>query len=131
MAGNAWAISSEVPEVVLQTIAMEAASEPMAGQVLVARTIQNRARKAGITAEQAVLRPKQYSCWNDRKWASAWLRANYTPSVRLRALKAWEMAYSSPFKGRHYHTKAVRPYWAAGKAPAYVVGQHIFYEGIR
>ena len=122
---------AEPSEIVLQTIAMESASEPMEGQVLVARTIQNRARKAGITPERAVLRPFQFSCWNDRKWAKRWLDTHYGPKTRLRALKAWEMASYSTFNGRHYHTTDVMPYWAKGHAPSVVVGRHAFYDRIR
>ena len=127
-----WAQGISAPvEIVLHTIAMESASEPIEGQALVAKTIQNRAQRAGISPQEAVLRPKQYSCWNSPKWAKAWLDTNYSPAVRLRALKAWEMAFYSPFKGRHYHTKSVKPYWAKHQTPFCVISNHVFYEGVK
>ena len=59
------AYPTEVNEIVLQTISMESANQPFSGQVAVASVIINRARKAGKSLEWVVLRPRQFSCWNE------------------------------------------------------------------
>lgn len=124
-----WAKTSEV---VLQSIAMESAGEPMAGQVAVASTIINRARRAGKSLEWAVLRPKQYSCWNSPKWARTWLSKHYTPKTRENALSALNSAIVNTVPNiRHYHTVNIKPYWAVGHRPCLVIGHHAFYEGIK
>ena len=130
LSGECWA--SDPPEVMVQTVAMESAGEPLEGQAMVARVILNRA-KASVRSVEAVCKaPRQFSCWNDPKWASAWLRANYTPIVRLRALNAINKAYTMPASDvRHYHTKSIKPYWAKGKRPTLVIGRHCFYGGIK
>lgn len=121
---------AEPDEVVLQTIAMEASGEPMEGQVLVARTIQNRAINGHYSPVGACLAHKQYSCWNDRVWAFKWLRKHYTGAIRQRAYKAWELAKESSYKGRHYHNTDIKPYWAKGRTPYATIGRHVYYEGI-
>lgn len=121
---------AEPSEIVLQTIAMESASEPIEGQIMVAKTIQNRAERGNISPESVVLKRKQYSCWNDPKWAKAWLDRNYTPNVRQRASKAWEMALGESVNYTHYHTIDILPYWAVGHKGERV-GKHIFYGGIK
>src|SRR3990167_3377553 len=101
------AYPAQVSEVVLQTIAMESADQPFDGQVAVASVIINRARKAGKTLEWVVLRPKQFSCWNDPKWAKAWQEVNYTPKVREIALSALNKAMLVVDSNRrltHYHS---------------------------
>ena len=128
--GSCEEAHAEPSEIVLQTIAMESASEPIEGQIMVAKTIQNRARRGNISHESVVLKPKQYSCWNDHKWAKAWLAMNYTPNVRQRASKAWEMALGEPSKTTHYHRHDIMPYWAV-RHKGVRLGNHIFYEGIK
>lgn len=122
-------------EVVLQTIAMESASEPE-GMPYVALTLINRARIRGTTLSHEAKRPKQYSAWNDPKWAMAWLGGHYGQKTRLEASNALEMAFKMAHAGqyptmRHYHTEDTRPYWAKGKRASVVLGGHKFYEGIK
>ena len=124
------ALSQDVDEIVLQTIAMESANQPILGQAYVAKTIQTRARRGKISPRQAVLVPKQYSCWNSPKWAKAWLDTNYTPKARQNALEAWQMASRLPMVS-HYHTRQVRPYWASSMQRIVIVGQHHFYKEVR
>lgn len=127
---------AEPSEVVLQTIAMESASEPE-GMPYVALTLINRARNRGTSPEIEALRPFQYSAWNgDGKWAKAWLRSYWGVKTSLgarNALKQGVWLASQPrFQGiRHYHTKAVHPAWAIGHKPVLEIGSHLFYEGIR
>ena len=124
-------VRAEVPEVVLQTIAMESAGESLEGQSWVAKTIQSRAERGKTSPQQVVLRPKQFSCWNDRQGALKWLKRHYSAKVRQSAIKAWNTAYSLPLTPTHYHAAQVHPYWAKGKTPCVVIGNHLFYEGIK
>lgn len=117
-----------ISEVVLQTIAMESANQDDEGMYLVASVIVNRAR--GGSLERVCLARKQFSCWNDSKWAQGWLKRHYTASVQVRAANALRRALNAPKEGiRHYHTTAIKPYWAKGKQ-GMTHGQHVFYAGI-
>lgn len=123
-----------VPEVVLQTIAMESAGESDLGMGLVAKVIVNRARLSGKTLEEVCLAPKQFSAWNKPEWARKWLRSHFSESTHQRAKKAleWALSLDSAMFNRlsHYHNTAILPYWARGKAITVTEGNHAFYEGI-
>lgn len=127
------AYAEGVPEVVLQTIAMEGANQSVEGQMLIASTILNRARIRHTTPEVEAIRPFQYSCWNDRRWAKTWLSRHYDRQTRLSALSAYHEAINAK-EGypvlTHYHTISIKPYWAKGRKPDVVIGQHAFYSGI-
>ena len=124
--------TADIPsELVLQTIAMEASNQNLDGQAWVARVIQTRAKRRGISEESVVLTPKQFSCWNDYKLANAWLVVNYSHKVRQMALNAYKMAITMTVKPTHYHTIKVKPYWSKGKKPLAVIGSHVFYDNIK
>ena len=137
----AWMLHSceparaEVSEVVLQTIAMESADQPFGGQVAVAQVLLNRARLRGTSPEVEALRPKQFSCWNDPKWAQEWLDSHFSEATRHKAKKALKMASTPDFlkfnRLSHYHHVSIKPYWAIGHTPSLVIGSHAFYEGIK
>lgn len=131
MGGTAWA---EDLETVYQTIALESANQPFQGQVSVAGVILERARQSGRSLEAVCRAPWQFSCHNDPKRAKAWLLKHYDSKVRLRAIKAYQEALMRPsaYRGiRHYHTKGVMPKWAKGHTPAFIIGEHLFYRGIK
>lgn len=125
---------AEANEIVYQTIAMEAAGESLEGQAMVARVIINRAKASNRSMEAICLAPKQFSCWNDRKWAKRWLSRHYDSNTRLRAVKAYQgavIASTAYADVRHYHVKGISPRWARGRKPTLIIGQHVFYAGIR
>lgn len=133
LSGCAPCLASEL-EVVYKTIAMESANQPFEGQVAVAGVILERSRQSGKSLEAVCLAKKQFSCWNSRKWAFSWLSRNYDAKVRSKAIRALETAInaSQAYRGvRHYHAKGVRPAWAKGHEPAFVIGEHLFYRGIK
>lgn len=134
-----WQVAhaSSLPEIgdretVLQTIAMESASEPFEGQVLVARVLVNRALNRGTTLGAEALRRKQFSCWNDRAWSSTWLKRHYTPKVRSAAVMALDKALELTTLSNitHYHTIESNPYWAGSMKLVKNVGGHRFYAQI-
>lgn len=126
---------TEANEIVYQTIAMESANQDLIGQALVARVIINRSVVSHKSLEEICKAPKQFSCWNNEKQAKIWLRTHFDENTRRRAIEAYRLAVGLKkrvFDGlTHYHATSVRPYWAKGKTPAYKVGSHWFYEGIK
>lgn len=129
-------------DIVKKTVAMESASQDEFGQYLVASVIVNRAMDAIDKKPDAVishslkdemsrqcLRAKQFSCWNDRKWSSAWLSKNYTIDVERRSGAAVNYAMEFPYAGiDHYHARHIYPFWARGKKPVIAHGDHLFYD---
>ena len=129
-ASTVWAV--DIPEVAIQTVAMEASNQSDEGQYLVASVIVNRAKGSLANLEGVCLARKQFSCWNDPKWAKAWLGRHYTSKTRLRASNALKMALEEPYPGiKHYHTTQVKPYWAKGKRPVIIEGAHAFYDNVK
>lgn len=122
---------AEPSEVVLQTIALESASEGLYGRTLVANVIRTRSEMAKRSPESVVLRPKAFSAWNDPQMAKKWLKRYYDEKERQNCLLAWEKSASMPYRLTHYHTTDVKPYWAKGKRPSLIVGRHVFYGGIK
>ena len=121
-------------EVVYQTIAMESANQPARGQEAVAGVILERSRRSGKSLEAVCLAPRQFSCWNSQKEAKRWLLKHYDSQTRGKAVKAYSNALmrSGAYRGvRHYHTKGVMPKWAKGHKPALIIGEHVFYRGIK
>ena len=121
---------AEVPEIVLQTIALESASESLLGQAAVANTIQTRSERAKISLQSVVMRRMAFSSWNDRNRARKWLKRYFDDSARQMAQEAWLMGKAMPYRFTHYHHVGIKPYWAKGHTPRLVIGKHQFYEGI-
>ena len=124
--GKAWGYE----EVVLQTIAMESADQPALGQQRVAEVIINRAKLSGESLMAVCLKPKQFSAWNDRKWAVSWLSRHYDTRTRDNAIHALEMAENAQNRPLidHYHRFDVHPSWAKRLKKVEGVGAHVFYS---
>ena len=120
-------------EVVLQTIAMESADQPALGQQRVAEVIINRAKLSGESLRAVCLKPKQFSAWNDRKWAFSWLSRHYDTKTRDNAIHALEMARNAQNRPLvdHYHRFDVHPSWAKRLKRVERVGAHVFYSSKR
>lgn len=114
------------------TILAEARGEGERGMAAVACVIRQRAEERGLSFEQVCLQKWQFSCWNGKqiedlkhllkepqtKYA-LWLEAN------MDKLKPEALGYAN-----HYHATWMKklPYWAKGKKPVKIVGQHAFYK---
>ena len=114
------------------TVLAEARGEGQRGMAAVACVIRQRAENRGLSFKQVCLQKWQFSCWNGKeikdlthlldepqaKYA-LWLEAN------MDKLKPEALGYAN-----HYHATWRRelPYWAKGKKPAKIVGQHAFYR---
>src|SRR3990167_864966 len=124
--GTAWASPGEVA---IKTVAMEASNQGAYGQFLVASVIVNRATERGQTLEQVCLAPKQFSAWNDRKWAKAWLKRYYDKATRKKAMTTLSLALKNPYPNiDHYCTVETYPYWAENSKPIITHGGHKFFD---
>ena len=130
-------------ELVACTIYGEARGESFIGKMAVGFVILNRAKKRGTTPGSEAIRPYQFSCWNKddpncklitnpndisgKEWRECFRAA-------LQVLGGFDLVgckVDDLTKGAtHYHTQSIKPYWAQGKEPCYVVGNHIFYNNI-
>ena len=128
VSGGAWA-EDTIP---IQTLILEAQGEGFEGMRAVGEVIRNRANKAHSTFEGVCLAPRQFSCWNDRGEALKRLKRVSQGTFNL-AKRAWDASATSleTQGSRHYHTKAVSPYWAKGKRPTVIIGQHVFYNNVK
>ena len=131
LASCAQVMASDL-ETVYQTIAMESANQPVAGQIAVASVIIERSKRSGKALEAVCKAPRQFSCWNSPKEAKRWLRTYYTPKVRGEAVRAVKIAFLKPSKTKftHYHAIGCYPRWARGHKGVRI-GDHLFYRGIR
>lgn len=116
------------------TIIGEAASEPLEGQIAVANVIRNRMRRqysSDGTVIGTVLRPKQFSMWDDKARIYAAQCELESPAFYT-AAEAWYRSNSEKPVGDAvlYHTDQVDPRWrhADSVTPVRQIGAHIFYE---
>ncbi|WP_217808718.1 cell wall hydrolase [Derxia lacustris] len=129
-------------EIVAKTLWGEARGESQAGMEAVACVIDNRKRSGyrGRTTHSAVcLDPKQFSCWNlddpNRRKLEALDARPDDDYRRARAIaeRLLDGGIADPTRGaRHYVTRAAREltYWARGKSPSAVIGNHAFFNDI-
>lgn len=119
------------------TIIGEAAAEPYAGQIAVARVIRNRMRlkyQSDGTVAGTVLRPFQFSMWNTGERGRIRVcDLDLESEEAARAIHAWygsRLAVPEWDAAVLYHTVDVVPSWS--KAPQVHVlatlGRHVFYR---
>lgn len=122
-------------EVFAKTIYGEARGEPYLGQVAVASVIRNRTarpRRFGEGYEGVCLREKQFSCWNENDPNRELLdRVGLFEQAMVTALGIAALVMQGhlddPTNGAdHYHTTAIRPYWADDMELKAVIGHHRF-----
>lgn len=110
-------------DVVTETIAYEASSEPLKGQIAVASVIKTRMAERGKSAEEVVLQPYQFSCWKDGEPTQG---RELTDKELENALVAWEQA--RVWKYNHYAVVGCDPYWIREAKSKTQIGNHVFYE---
>ena len=114
------------------TILAEARGEGERGMAAVACVIRQRAEERNLSFDQVCLQKWQFSCWNGKQIKdlnhllkkpqaeyALWLEAN------MDKLKPEALGNAN-----HYHATWMKklPYWAEGKKPVKIVGQHAFYR---
>jgi len=119
-------------KVVAITILAEARGEGNAGMYAVAAVIAQRAFERKQTPEDVCLARYQFSCWNGKKLKDL-EHLLKTPQAKYAILLAKTVKHlSREYVGyaNHYHATWMKkkPYWAKGKKPVKVIGQHAFYK---
>lgn len=114
-------------------IAGEADNQTLAGQVAVTCTVVERLRRQrphyGLTLREVMLKPWQYSTFNDNHWQRFTQRI---PVYETMARLAIANLLRSPVSGAtHYHTHDLqpRPTWTQPQYSTQLgrVGDHVFY----
>ena len=107
----------------------EARGESLAGIKAVANVVMNRvaSKRYPNTICKVVYQRKQFS-WANGLVAQP-VRVAYTAKVmKVVAMVVAGRLKDNTKKATHYHTKAVKPYWAKHKTRTVVIGFHIFYR---
>jgi len=121
---------------VTETLMGEALGEGELGMRAVAEVIKNRAAERGLSPEQVVLQPKQFSFWNNPITSQTFLKKNGSKDNYAKAKKVWDavIAGQNELVGNSnlYHVATMKkfPSWAKSKNVKKVtqVGNHIFYQ---
>lgn len=125
------ATADELPiPLAVQTIIGECADCSVDGMVAVGNVIRNRMAYRGQTADEVVLAPKQFSCWNDgRERMRAFVEAN--ASVIDAAWAAWQASGTDDLTNGAdlYHADYVKPRWDWSRTEYKgKFGRHLFYR---
>ena len=115
---------------VLECLIYECADQPLEGQIAVAHTIIRRAEERGLSYEEVVLEPYQFSCFNEGV-----PQRNYTTCELDTASYVWASALASYQDNKDwtpnlYHADYVSPSWADAPRVQYLytIGDHVFYR---
>ncbi len=133
-------------DIMARTLYGEARGESWEGKVAVAWTIINRVRSDlghdgkpdwwGEGIINVCKKSGQYSCWNKNdpnlpKLLSVTVKHPVFRECLAAAAAVLSDNAPDPTKGStHYHTTAIRPYWANGNVPTVEIGSHLFYNTV-
>lgn len=130
--------------IVAATLYGEAAGEGEKGMKAVANVIKNRADSKGVSPKDVVLKPKQFSMWNNKQDKNS--QVQYIKTINSQASKnpnvksVWDIAKSLVSthinsKGddvtngaQYYHTTSINPYWTKNLEYTTTIGKHKFYK---
>ena len=119
-------------KIVAATILAEARGEGHGGMYAGAAVIAQRAFERKRTPKEVCLKPYQFSCWNGKTLKSLEHLLKGPQADYAIALAKNIKLLSRDFVGfaNHYHATWMKkkPYWAKGKKPVKVIGQHAFYK---
>jgi N-acetylmuramoyl-L-alanine amidase len=117
--------------IVALTILAEARGEGRDGMGAVAAVISQRAINRNLTPEQVCLQKWQFSCWNG-KGESDLAHLYKSPQAEFALYLEKNIDRINRAKvnfADHYYADYINaPYWAKGKKPVKVIGQHKFYR---
>lgn len=122
----------------------EARGEGMTGMKMIMLVIMNRVKKGGwwgdtvedVVKKHSISGVYQFTCWNpDDPNYNKMLAVNENNSEFKAALNWASEIYAgnvfdSTYGATHYHSTAVKPYWADASKMTVQHGTHIFYSGI-
>ena len=118
-------------KIIAITILAEARGEGQGGMYAVAAVIAQRAFERKRTPTEVCLKPYQFSCWNGKKLKDLEHLLKVPQGKYALALAKNIKLLSRDFIGfaNHYHNNKIKPpYWAKGKKPVKVIGNHLFYK---
>jgi spore germination cell wall hydrolase CwlJ-like protein len=129
-------------DVLARTIWGEARGEGKPGMEAVANVVMNRVDHArnqggywwGNSVIEVCQKPYQFSAWNRRDPNyHKLLEVDETDPDFATAKRIARRAISGALDDRthgasHYHAKHANPYWARGRKPDAVIGNHMFYK---
>lgn len=125
-------------KIVAAVLAAEASSEGVRGMTAVAEVVRQRAKEKGKTPFQVVTsgnqRRRAFSCLNGKTPDALhkhWSRdENYEAALKIAAVLVRQPERLGTLTNRatHYTLKREKPYWAKGRKPVAVIGQHAFYR---
>lgn len=127
--GNA---STYGEKVVAAVIMGEARGEGIEGMIAIGEVIWERAKIKREVPRKIVVEPLQFSCLNGTT-ADALITRYETHKEWAQAMKVAQVVYNYPWrlpgitKGATHYNGTV-PWWAKGKAPTVVIGNHIFWR---
>lgn len=133
-------------ELFAKTLVAEADSESREGQLAVASVIMNRvnakrARQFGVGIKGVILKPWQFSCWNDnnlsaKQYAQKMFKVNRTNGT----YNYWIDNIKSVIDGNsndptngalyYFNPKLVKPSWAKKFRHLCTIGNHTFYTDV-
>ena len=119
-------------KVVAAVIMGEARGEGIEGMIAIGEVIWERAKIKREVPRKIVVEPLQFSCLNGTT-ADALITRYQTHKEWAQAMKVAQVVYNYPWrlpgitKGATHYNGTV-PWWAKGKAPTVVIGNHIFWR---
>ena len=121
-------------QIVALTILGEARGEGKSGMYAVACIIQKRSINRKLVPHMVCWQSKQFSCWNEKGIddlahlfdisKGAWYAIDLARAMN-KDMK-FDMKYVN--NADHYCTLKANPYWAKGKKPVKIIGNHKFYK---
>ena len=124
-------------DLLARTIYGEARGEGNRGMQAVANVIMNRVNAGkwyGQTVEDVVLKPRQFSCWNENDPNRSTIQSVTTSNtVFAGAVSLAKLAYAGTLPditggATHYHVATITPTWAGELTQTVKIGNHIFYK---
>lgn len=120
---------ADVSKAIIDTLIAEAGGEGQESMRRVAETILNRSAIRGLSPEQVVTQPYQYTGYSNPGPLAR--QAQNNPSVRTAAEAAWQLAMEpgDPTGGadHYFNPNVVQPSWARSMTPTGSYGGHNYY----
>ena len=134
-----YALTDKEKEIDLmaRTIYGEARGEGLNGMQAVANVIMNRVNAGkwyGRTVKDVVLKPWQFSCWNENDPnRNKILNVTTADNTFLAATSIAKSAYAGElpditYGATHYHVYTMTPVWIGKMTKTAQIGNHIFYR---
>ena len=123
--------TTKAEKIVAITILAEARGEGTKGMYAVAAVIAQRANERKVTPSQVCLQRLQFSCWNGKsvKDLEHLLKVPQAKYTLLLARNVSLLSREYVGFANHYHNNKIKtPYWAKGKRPVKIIGNHLFYK---